>query len=131
MPSQLNPRPHVEVDTSPAFVDMLDQHKALLGSRTHEPDISADDASATRNHGPHSTYQHQPFTGYDYDDVRALNGSGSVDSGEKSRSGTSVLWKGLPVYTLSWDILSVVLSICFLGKRRTAPYLIYKTLKMD
>jgi len=129
MSSQLKPGPHVEVDTSPAFVDMLDQHKALLGPRAHELNIPANNASATGNHGPHSTYQ--PFTGCEDDDVRALNGRGSVDSGEKSRPGTSVLWKGLPVYTLSWDILSVVLSICFLGKRRLAPYLIYKTLMMD
>ena len=116
MSSQLNPRPHLEVGTSPACVDMLDQHKALLGPRAHEPNILADNVSATGNHGPHSTNQHQPFTGYDDDDVRALNGSGSVDSGEKNRPGTAVFWKGLPVYILSWDILSVLLSICFLGK---------------
>jgi hypothetical protein len=102
-------------DLRPIFVGMQDQHKAtshLLESQSHP-------YAFENSQGAHPNQQ-QPFRGYDDDDVRALNGSGSAAEGEWSKPPTAVLWRGLPFYLLTWDLLSIGLCICFLGTRNAS-----------
>ncbi|KAF2122095.1 hypothetical protein BDV96DRAFT_640160 [Lophiotrema nucula] len=92
---------HVEVDTGPTLIELLDQHKATSGLL--EPQ-------------GHETTMHPPvFTGYDDEDVRALEVNSRVVGDEESKPSTAAFWKGLPLSALTWELLSILLSACFLA----------------
>ncbi|KAF2819257.1 hypothetical protein CC86DRAFT_388070 [Ophiobolus disseminans] len=94
---------------------MLDQDKPT--SRL----IKQDDSGTTAHDEDAANYPEIPsgdkpstLKGHDNVEVRALSSSASDLGDEKRSSATPVLWNGLPLYILSWDLASVVLAICFL-----------------
>jgi hypothetical protein len=101
-------RSYVEVNTSPPFIEMIDQHRTtspLLDTST------SDDQSAKLN------VQHDDYHDDDSDRVRWTDGN-ETKNVDHIISSQAVLWKGLPYYSLLWEISAVVLSLCFLGKPR-------------
>ena len=99
----------LEVNTGPTFLEFFNQHQA--GSHLLEQQHLNETTKASRP---------QVFSGYDDDDDDDDTRPLSEDSVHSERedaelSSTSVYWKGPPVYTLTWDILSILLSTCFLG----------------
>ena len=113
-------RPIVQIDASPAFVEMRDQHQAT--SHLLDPRVSEELATGThtmpgnneRDTRPTQQGPPSPFLGYDDGDVRALKGAGSGRSSERTQSNAA-LWRGNPWYSLTSDLLGVVLSFCFLS----------------
>lgn len=65
------------------------------------------DVNTHNSHSRHASQQKLP-----------LVGATSTDSLCKAglEPTTHVLWNGLPHFLLSWDLIGVVVSICFLGK---------------
>ncbi|KAF2728952.1 hypothetical protein EJ04DRAFT_569078 [Polyplosphaeria fusca] len=97
-------RPHVEINTGPTFFELLDQHQAtshLLEQQHHQ----AEDAIPSNQHGLKG----------DVDDVPSLGGS-DVPSDKLDgaiKSPTIVSWKGPPFYSLTGELLGIVISSLF------------------
>ena len=95
--------PNADDSAGPTFAETFGQHKAstrLLGSQESE-----------------TTLHSQTFLGYDDNDVHAFQGDNGELGGGESKTSTTVLWEGLPLYGLTWELLTIVLSGCFLGMR--------------
>lgn len=77
------------------------------------------DADAHNSHSGHASQQKLP-----------LVGATSTDNLSKAgvEPTTNVLWNGLPHFLLSWDLVGVALSICFLGKLSLVGMVIEKRL---
>ncbi|ORX97053.1 hypothetical protein BCR34DRAFT_173298 [Clohesyomyces aquaticus] len=94
--AKLNPHPNTHVDPNPTAMDTVNHQAAshLLDPQPHQ----------------------QTFNGYDGHDVRALRGDFSArDKPSSSREDSAtVLWKGIPPYLLTWELLGIVLSAGFL-----------------
>ncbi|KAJ4314096.1 hypothetical protein N0V94_006610 [Neodidymelliopsis sp. IMI 364377] len=73
---------------------------AYTSPQAHENDIisSSNDSSAGKK-SPHYTYKSVDTFGTDNSD---------------SNAATRVLWKGIPVYALTWELLGVVIAVLFL-----------------
>jgi hypothetical protein len=107
MDDQLNPRPRV------------DQDKAT--SRLLDPPTDNSQAPADHNNEKKGNYTDHPsdHTGYDSIDISASHENGNAPIDGRNTSSTAVLWKGLPRYLLTSELLSIILSLCFLGMRNT------------
>jgi hypothetical protein len=106
MLNQSKLRPYVDVNTSPPFIEMMDQHRTtspLLDTST------ADDQSAQPNE------QHDDYHDDDSDRVRWTD-ENETKNGDHVSPSQAVLWNRLPYYSLLWEMSGVVLSICFLSK---------------
>jgi hypothetical protein len=98
MDDQLNPCTHV------------DPTSRLL--QPEKPQTIAHQNNDTRAAGVNHQSEH---THSDQIDVRAPYENDKAANGEQYTSSTAVLWKGLPRYLLTWELLSITLSLCFLG----------------
>ncbi|KAH7073753.1 hypothetical protein BKA63DRAFT_554084 [Paraphoma chrysanthemicola] len=94
---------------SPTFNEMLesDSHQQLLTERN--PPRTEQDAGHHISHGSDSTFNDEnirtPQQGNDFSTT-----ANKCDH----ESSTAVLWKGLPTYLLTWELLGIVLSASFL-----------------
>lgn len=100
--TSLNSRPHVEVNTGPTFVELLDQDQATSHLLNQE--------NEKKTHP-------QGLTGHDGGDACTMEADSDCSDGidSESKPPPVVFWKGLPFYTFAWEILSIALSGCFLG----------------
>ena len=121
MPSPIGPtnsyRSNVTVDAIPSFIATPDHTSRLL-----EAEVSGDQASDRHealdddDQSSRAARYQQPFLGYDEEDVRALSGSGSGSAGNSQHTTSrAVVWKGCSLFSLAWELLGVVVSLCFLG----------------
>jgi hypothetical protein len=99
---RLKSRPHVEPEQDKATSSLLSHRRTTITDR----DSSFHDISISE---PYRDEQ-RAFTGYDDDDVHALHGIA-----RENEQNRTVLWKGLPHYLLTWELLGISLSLCFLG----------------
>jgi hypothetical protein len=102
---RLNPGPHEEPEQDQAT-------SRLLESSNYPPPTTTDRDSSSHNINIIQPYadEQKAYTGYDDDDVHALNGTTY-----KSEQNPAVLWNGLPHYLLTGELLGIALSLCFLG----------------
>jgi hypothetical protein len=112
MSRQVDAYPHIHVDTSPTFMETLDQHKATSHLLEPQPQDNQGSASGSGHRG-------QAYKEYDRNHVRALKKSPRALDGERDEheapTTTTVFWKGLPNHIWTWHLMSIVLSMCFLG----------------
>jgi hypothetical protein len=122
MTHQLHLRGSAEVNTSPENIELLDQHATaspFLDLETHQPEATAGHEEFPRsNHDPDSRQcGNVSVRDQNEAEVSTRGHSPSISEGplSRDRSQGSVLWRGLPFTSLVWEILGVILSICFLG----------------
>ena len=123
MSHQLHPHRHAEVDTSPSLTTLLDQHRAT--SPLLDPQLCQTEAASTHEdfarHGQNpDSPQDDDTSVYNANDaeMNTQNGSLSISDNPTIGSLEAVLWKGLSLRSLAWEILGVILSICFLSRLR-------------
>jgi hypothetical protein len=109
MDDQLNPR--TDVDGDKATSRLLEPRETPRTTAHHNNDTK----------GPVTDHQGD-YTSYDQVNLRASYEDGKAANDERYTSSTAVLWKGLPRYLLTWELVSITLSLCFLGLR-IIPYL--------
>lgn len=93
-----------EADMVPSLNDMTDQHETasrLLGPQANDEPSSPEDDVAT-NHSRNS--------------LPATPQGDMASSDEHHGSPKAFLWKGLPLSSLVWELLNVLLAVCFLGR---------------
>jgi hypothetical protein len=126
MTHRLHPRGSAEANTSPDYIELLNQHRTtspILDLGAHQSEATAGPKELTRfNHDP-DPRQGGNASICDQNEAEVLtrNDSPRSSEGPLSRSPGSVLWRGLPFTSLVWEILGVILSICFLGMSEFPP----------
>jgi hypothetical protein len=120
MAHQLHPRGSAEADTSRENIELLDQHtttSSFLNLETHQPEAIAGHEEFSRSSHDLDPRQCGNTSVRDQNEaeVSTRGHSPSISEGPLSRSQGSVLWRGPPFTSLVWEILGVILSICFLG----------------
>ena len=103
MAQQTDRRSRVEVDTSSAFTDMMEHYEIesrLLGSQVNDESFDREDSMGTK---------------HDRNSLPAMPQGSTISSDECDGSRTAILWKGLPLRTLVWELFGIFLAVCFLG----------------
>lgn len=103
----------------------MDDHTSdhLIGRHLSlQSDVSREDArscllpSSSRAWPPPDTTEDRHSPVNDNKGVRKRDRDSDVSRGETSKLSTAVHWKGLPRYLLTWELLNIGLSLCFLGR---------------
>jgi hypothetical protein len=108
MSRQTKYRPYVDVNTSPPFIEMMDQH----GTTSPLLDTSTSDDRSAQLGDQDDSYHDE-----DGDRMRWTEET-ATKNGDHIVPSQAVLWNGLPYYSLLWEISAVALSLCFLGEPR-------------
>lgn len=114
------PRPVTVVKPIPPSRVEASQPDASSRLLEPEPDQQGPTTTTTR-HGVHERNVSPTTAVDDSNNVSsALVASDTILDDEQTHYSKAVLWKGLPHYLLMWDVLSIVLSVCFLGMHNTS-----------